>query len=385
MSMEPTINAQTAESQYGNFDSTLVHLYDSQNLLLLARDHSPAARADLLENMTSFFDLPLQNSEKELASDILLSLLQQAEIDLRRALAERLSNQADVPLRVILTLVNDEISVAETVLKNSPVLNELDLMYIIQSHSPEYWAAIAARRDLTDILVGTLANKRDVRTANALLLNEAITLQKSTLEVFAEMAKTASELNVPLIHRPELPAELAQSIYSEIGESLRGALKSRFPELSFDKLVGEALTDINQTVAQATIGQSIIKQQVVKSVSGGLPITPSKMIEALRLGQLTYFKALFSEYTGLRTCMVDTLLKQKGGRGIAIACRAKKMERPDFMTLYMLKSALNNVKRIVDHSELAQALAAYDKLDNSYATMMLGKAIDAQGNDILLA
>lgn len=374
----------TNARQYGDFNSTLVHLYDSQNLLLLARDHSPAARADLLENMTSFFGLPLQNAEKELAADILLSLLQQAESDLRRALAERLSGNDQVPLRVILTLVNDDISVAETVLKHSPVLNELDLMYIIQSHSADYWAAIAHRRDLTDILVNALANKRDVKTAEALLSNKDITLKSPALQIFADMAKTAQELNVPLIHRPELPAELAQSIYGEIAGELRALLKARFPDTAFDAALDDAIGDIQKTVETATANNTLLRADVVKSVSGGLPITPAKMIEALRLGQLTYFKALFSEYTGLKVCMVDTLLKQKGGRGIAIACRAKKMERQDFMTLYMLKSALNNVKRLVDHSELAQALATYDKLENAYATKMLGRAVSAQGEFILV-
>lgn len=382
MSVESTITALPTH-QHVNFDSTLVQLYDSQNLLLLAKDNSPSARADLLENMTSFFELPLQSAEKELASDILLSLLRQAETDLRRALAERLSNSGDVPLRVVLALVNDDITVAESVLKNSPVLNELDLMYIIQSHSADYWAAIAARRDLTDILVGALANKRDVATANVLLNNTHVALKKQALEIFADMAKSARELNIPLIHRPELPSELAQSIYGEIGEEYRRELVSRFPDVEFGEVIENALRDINKVVAAATIQNNTLNSAVVRSVSGGLPITPARMIEALRMGQLTYFKAMFSEYTGLKVCMVDILLKQKGGRGIAIACKAKKMERPDFMTLFMLKSAMANVKKIVDHNELAQAVSTFDKLDNSYATGMLKKALTAQGEFIL--
>jgi len=382
MSVESTITSLPLH-QHVNFDSTLVQLYDSQNLLLLAKDNSPAARADLLENMTSFFDLPLQTSEKELASDILLSLLRQAETDLRRALAERLSSSGEVPLRVVLALVNDEITVAETVLKNSPVLNELDLMYIIQSHSADYWAAIAARRDLTDILVGALANKRDVATASVLLKNDNISLQKQALEIFADMAKSAHELNVPLIHRPELPSELAQSIYGEIGDEYRRELQIRFPDVPFSSVIDNALNDINKVIANATVENSFLKPELVRSVSGGLPITPARMIEALRLGQLTYFKAMFAEYTGLRVCMVDILLKQKGGRGIAIACKAKKMERPDFMTLFMLKSAMANVKKIVDHNELAQAVSTFDKLENAYATSMLKKAVTSQGEIIL--
>lgn len=374
--MDLTINADLGNSARGSFDSSLVNLYDCQNLVTLARDKTPAARAVLLDNMTGFFELQLKEQEKELASDVLLSLIRQAETDLRKALAERLAENENVPLRVVLTLANDDISVAESVLKHSPVLNEFDLMCIIMSHSADHWAAIAVRRDLTENMIASLAQKKDVKTAVSLLNNKHVTIQNSALEIFAEMSKTAYELNIPLIHRSELPAELAQSIYAEVGEEVRVLLTSRFPDADFTKAVKEALDDIQNVVTKATAKNTIMPAPV----TGRVQVLPSKMVEALRLGQLTYFKAMFAEYTGLKVCMVDTLLKQKGGRGLAIACRAKKMERPDFMTLFMLKSAIASSSKIVDHGELAQALSSFDKLDTDYANKMLGKAVNAQGD-----
>lgn len=379
MTMDTTITAAYSATKGGvGLDATLVSLFDTQNLYALARDKTPESRADLSEKIATVFDLDLKTQEAELAADIMLSLLQQAELDLRQALSQRLAASNRIPLRVALSLANDDISVAKSILSHSPVLDEYDLLYIVQSKTPEYWQAIAQRRDLTHGLIGTLAEKRDLSTAKTLLDNDAIDIPDTSLRIFTEMAKTAEILCVPLMHRPELPESFAQELYWAVSAELRKRIVERLPDRKFAFIVDQALESVQQDIVNTAAGKIQTSTDKVKIHNARVVVSPSRMIEALRLGQLSYFTALLAEYTELKGCMIETLLRQKGGRGLAIACKARKMERNDFMTLFMLKSALATANKVVDHGELAQALNHFDRVDTDFAQGMLVKARKGQ-------
>ncbi|MDB5490479.1 MAG: hypothetical protein JWO78_328, partial [Micavibrio sp.] len=120
----------------------LVRLYESQKLYSLASDETPAARAELTGAIAALLEKDLPVGERELVSDLLINLMRQAEKDLREALSERLSTMEHAPLRIVLHMANDEISIARPVLRHSPVLSDLDLMYIIKSKDASYWQEI---------------------------------------------------------------------------------------------------------------------------------------------------------------------------------------------------------------------------------------------------
>src|SRR6056297_122186 len=124
-------------------------------------------------------------------ADVMISLMRQAEIDLREALAERLAVLDNVPLRLVLQLSNDEIDVARPVLKQSPVLSDMDLIYIMKSKGPEYWQAIAQREHMSNQIMNLLSDTRDVETGIALVENEKITLTEHTLNVLSEVAQNS--------------------------------------------------------------------------------------------------------------------------------------------------------------------------------------------------
>src|SRR5688572_4950053 len=104
----------------------LVRLYDSHKLYRLAKDRKPFARAELTSTVSALLDVALSARETELVADVLIALMRQAEKDLRQALAEKLSILDQVPLRLVLQIANDEIDVAAPVLRNSPILGDLD-------------------------------------------------------------------------------------------------------------------------------------------------------------------------------------------------------------------------------------------------------------------
>jgi len=150
-----------------NVTPLLVRLYDSHKLHGLAQDEKPLARVELVTAVSELLEMELSPRESELMADVMISLMRQAEVDLREALAERLAVLDNVPLRLVLQLSNDEIDVARPVLKKSTVLGDMDLIYIVKSKGPEYWQAIAQREEISNQVINLLSDQCKVKKLKA--------------------------------------------------------------------------------------------------------------------------------------------------------------------------------------------------------------------------
>jgi len=138
-----------------------------------SRDRRPMARVQLTGVVSDLMALNLSEHEVEMVADVLIALARQAEVDLRKAMAERLSALDNVPVRLVMQMANDEIAVARPVLKSSPVLGEAELTEIIAAKGPAHWQVIAQRAHLPEAVIDRLADTHDHGTAQALAENIA--------------------------------------------------------------------------------------------------------------------------------------------------------------------------------------------------------------------
>ena len=142
-------------------------------------------------------------------------------MDLRRALSKRLSDLELAPHGLIVFLANDKIDVARPVLKYSPILKDIDLKMIIMSQGEEHWQAIADRENLTRSVIHALAETGDINTAINVSNNQDVKISRNSLELFCEMAKESEALAKPLLHRSEIPSDLAKTLYAYVGQELK--------------------------------------------------------------------------------------------------------------------------------------------------------------------
>jgi hypothetical protein len=59
---------------------------------------------------------------------------------------------------------------------------------------------------------------------------------------------------------------------------------------------------------------------------------------------------------------VHDFLKQSCPKGIAIACRAFGVQKPDFSRIYLMTHRMRSSSRTVDHQEMLQTLLYFDKV-----------------------
>lgn len=346
----------------------MVSLYDKQKLNGLARSQDPSSRAALTGVMADLLDIELNPRERELITDVLMGIMRQAEEDLRMALSERFAAMDNVPLRIILQLANDEIKIAEPVLRQSPVLQDMDLIYIIKAKGPAHWRSIASREGLGGKVVDLLAETRDFPTAVTLTKNKKVTLSDRAIDIFAQMSKTSDALARPLLMRPELPEGVARKIYEFVGEELKKSFSFRF-KTAVDEVVSEFK---NADRREFMPNSQMIRAAEQLHERGQLEI--SKMISVLKRGQLASFIAMYSVFCGLSRETVYNMIQQPTGKGLALSCKAMGIRKSDFMSFFLLTHAARGKDaRVIDQEKMGMALQAYDMLNREQAQKILNK------------
>lgn len=356
----------------------LVKLYDAHSLYALAEDKgSTDSCYELTTIMTDLLTIKLSDRESELITDVLLGLMKQAEKDLKIALSERLSSMDNVPLRMVLSIANDEIDVADSVLRHSSVLQDMDLIYILQSRGVSHGRAIAFREGLSATVIDMLAGTKDFGIAVTLCENDGINLTQRAFDIFADMTREHDALTKPLISREDLPQDIAGQLYQFVSNELKKQLHERFG-IGAEPVVA-ALEDITLEMIETRTQKD--HQHVDQLMAyahnqqrrGELKLPA--IVGALRRGQLATFLAQFAVYTGLPAATVKAIMRQETGKGLALACRAMDVPKADFVSLFLLTDRFRSVqKRVINHKELTRVMVMYDDIDPDKAREIMNNS-----------
>lgn len=341
-----------------------VNILDPKQLLAFAQDTSEAGRSQLTNAVATFFDEhSLNEAEQKIASEILVNLVKQAEVDLRQSLAERLSTQENVPAEVILFLANDVISVAKPILLHSPLLRDIDLIQIISSRGSDHWRSISERQELSPIIVDRLIDMNDPETALRLIANERVVFPKNCIRKLVKVSLRSEELQAPLLRRPEIDSDTAIDLYLCVSQALRREIVERFsiPESVIDKAIENLVQELSyeaKGIRQVTPEMLTLAQRFMERGE----INADLLIKTLRRGQISFFIALFSKKSGFPSDVVVKLVQKEGGKSFTIVCRSLGMMKSEFASIFLLSRGIRTGDKIVDQRELAMVLKYYDSI-----------------------
>lgn len=353
----------------------LVKLHDSHKMYQLAKDPMPESRGELAGIMSDLLSVDLKAHETELLTDVLMSLIAQAEIDLRHAIAERLAVMDNVPLRLIINLANDDIKVADPILRESRMLHDMDLMYIVKSQGVEYWRAIASRSKLSGVVVDTLAETRDIGTAINLVQNSNVLLTPKALEALGDMAKSSSKLAQKFIVRDEVTKEIAMKLYQFVADDIKSYIKDNYVT-AIEDVADEAVNEVIEEFRSSMNGDHMPTSEMVAmavELKRRETLNVEVMIENLRRGQVANFIAIFATYCDLPMKTTLEMMRQETGQGLAVACKARRIEKTDFVNMYLLTARVRSGK-IITQSLLSKALSYYDNIKGSDARVILDQS-----------
>ncbi len=350
---------------------------DVESLMRLARDKSVGGRtrlADIIGDLFFGATGTLTDAEQSLMSDILRQLVQDVETSVRKHLAIQLSNQPDAPHDLVIALANDDSEVAYPLLLKSRVLRDEDLIAIIHHRTLEHQLAISMRESVSPSVSEALVETGEETVIKRLLENHNAEIARDTMAHLVEQSRRLDSLQRPLVHRSDLPADLAEKMYWWVSAALRTHIVERF-DVDPTQIDSAMETTVNAVMeAQAAEDPPMsATDRVAKHLTEGEDPDGDLIVRLLHEGEVSLFERVLERQTGLRRKLLQRLLYEPGGEGLAIVCRAISLDPKVFEDVLTLtrKARVGLDENNVD--ECAFALTIYNHISVDSAKVMLNR------------
>lgn len=344
---------------------------DVDSLLSLARDKSGERRQLLAETISDLFtgkDRVLKERERSLMFDIMHKMVHDAEMGVRKIIAEQISELPDAPAELVNLLANDDIEVAYSILKDSPALRDEDLIEVIQHRTLEHQLAVSVRTTVSERVSDALVETGEEGVITTLLKNSGASISLATMEYLVEESKRVDVFQEPILTRDDLDPGLAKRMYMWVSAALRKFIVENY---KLDKTVLDDLLEKSASVADETrMAKSDKLSEEIDKEGLGLA---KMMIRALKDGEIFLFEAMFRRLTRLRNTLVKRILFEPGGEGLAIACKASGITAKDFSSIYTLSRLSNESVGSHGHGETQRILDFYDSLSTKAAIEVVSR------------
>lgn len=311
--------------------------FDADFLLGLARQKSSESRSRLTAIILDLFDshdAELTDRQREMMFGILQSVINDIEISIREAVADRLAMRDDVPRDIVARLVNDTINVAYPVLTKSGLLRDIDLIEVIKLRSEEHMLAITMRQHVSESVSDAIVETGREPVIVSLLKNANAKISANTMEYLVEQSRRVDSFQEPILNRADLQPKLAQRMFLWVSAALRDHIVQHFDldRATVDELLEQvASEEISAAHAAPKVNKAAKLAEALKEE--GL-VNVDMLLAALAEGEVPLFVALFSKVTKLREFLVQRLVFEPGGEGLAIACKAIGLADDDFLRLF---------------------------------------------------
>jgi uncharacterized protein (DUF2336 family) len=348
---------------------------DMRQLLALAHDRSAESRRILFENISDLFvsaEGRLSERERTLMGSIVSHLVHEVEMPVRRALAERLASASHAPHELIVTLANDEIQIADPILRRSGVLKDADLVEIVRHRTQEHRVAIATREQLSPDVTQALLDSGDTDAIEALINNHDVEITRRAMDYLVGESQRVDSFQQPLLRRPDIPPQLAHRMFWWASAALREYILTNFriDEVTLDSILHETTEKV---VRQAEAERSTYADAefVVAEIANRGQLNERFLLQCLRRGRLAAFTAAIAKMAGINIELARRIIFDPGGEALAVLCKASGIERSVFSSIFLLTREAREGSRVTDPTHLNAMLKLYDGLVQTEAANAL--------------
>ncbi|MGI9414723.1 MAG: DUF2336 domain-containing protein [Hyphomicrobiales bacterium] len=293
-------------------------------------DDSPAGCDD--ETVRSLMDMlimpdgMIQPQERAFAVDLLQQVIDDASMDSKRALCERLANMADAPERLVSRfLQHAEISIAAPLLQRATCVSDSELMVVVEAGDPKRCQLIASRQQLSGVVASALAKSSDVTVLLELAQNPCVHLAQEAVDHLTEHARSVPDLIEPLVMRPEMTTAHALHLFWSMGAKHRAYTLGRFltdvhvlPQVlvmsgASGAMISKALQNSDQPQAAEAAPADVHKPNREKV---------AELLAAMDQGAADDIARLIAEHAGLSRETATRIADDEGGEAHVVVCKA---------------------------------------------------------------
>ncbi|MTJ79538.1 MAG: DUF2336 domain-containing protein [Telmatospirillum sp.] len=283
----------------------------------LLAEPSIDVRVDTAEKLASEFDSgQLSPTERRLAADILRLMVKDAEVRVREALAIHLKESEALPHDIAINLAQDVDTVALPILQFSKVLTDNDLVQIVRSQSIVKQLAITRRQTLSSEVSDALVETGNSEVVVNLVSNQGADISERSLQAIIDSFGAEGAVQDSLVRRANLPVTVAERLVTMVSDQWREHL------IRHHQLAGPLAANITrQSRERATITLSAGADRedvegLVRHLRAHHRLTPSIMLRAVCMGDMTFFEAGMAELAGIPMMNASILIHDSGELGL---------------------------------------------------------------------
>jgi uncharacterized protein (DUF2336 family) len=242
----------------------------------------------------------LSPEERAHAEAIMRLMLDDAAVQVRRALAVALKNSPKLPRDVANRLARDVDSIALPILQGSPSLTDSDLIDILRAAPPARQVAIASRDTLSSMVTTAVARHGVPAALERALANDNAKFDTEGLTVALDRFADRPAIVETMIQRNTLPLAVTEKLVSMVTGEMFDHLVNHHalpPQMAIDLAAGarERVTVdlIEQAMRQADLPRFIGQL----NLHGRL--TPALIMRALCMGYMDFVEYALAELSGL--------------------------------------------------------------------------------------
>ena len=333
----------------------------SESLLDLAKSRQPADRERLLLAIADLCDAPHAGEAMKsvaiqaLLSSIFMSLVVEAERDIRHRLSEKLAAADWAPNALVNVLALDDIEIARPIIAQSPVLKDLDLVRLLVEATIEHQIDVARRPHLATSVVSAILEQAEPAVLTALAGNHTAELSPTDMEELVEASRQIAALRTPLSQHPKLTGQLAKRLYLWVGLALRRGLADRFRldvavlDEALAASINEAQSGLitppsSEAVPRMTREgeREVMEQRLIDKLHAAGQLRPGYLVRALREGRLGLFTGALAILGRFDTAHVQATIDSDRPELLALACAAVGIDRSVFPDILEMTRQLNN-------------------------------------------
>lgn len=337
----------------------------SRERLLLAVadlcDHSPDARLPQIQT---------------LLEDVFMALVVEAERDIRRALAEKLSTADWAPRALVNVLALDDIEIARPIILSSPLLQDGDLIRLLVEATIEHQIEVARRPKLSGEVVNAILDEAEPAVLTALANNPTAEVSEGAMKRLVDASKRVASLRSPLARHPKMSKVLAEQLYGWVGQALRAAIAERFriegPEL--DAALAASVAQVQRGsgpekpfVTERDGEREEMERRLIAKLQAAGQLRPGYLVRALKEGKLTLFEGALATLGGFSPEDVERACSHADPEPLALACAAVGIDRIVFPSVLLHVRELNAGRPLDGHDAPKRCSAAFSREPDSAA------------------
>jgi uncharacterized protein (DUF2336 family) len=330
----------------------------------------------------------LSEKEREIAESIFRHMLNDAAVRVRKALADSLKDNPDVPHDVAATLARDVDEVSVPMLASSEVLTDDDLMEIVRTKSEAAQKAVAGRESVSAGVADALADSGNEEVIATLVGNEGAEIGEGTFEKVLDKFGDSEAVQGPLANRTALPIAVSERLVTLVSDQLRDHIMTHH-EVSAS-MAADLLIESREkaTVSLLEGGESADVQALVDQLHSNGRLTPTLILRALVMGDTTFFEVALAKIVNIPVLNAYQLVHDKGQTGLSRLLQAAKFPP---QALSMARAALEVADEMVrtsgDDRDMFKQLmiervltAVEDDVDTENLDYLIGKLKPIESN-----